>query len=228
MSKKIDRALYGPGWLEVTLGAVLSVALGLVLAAAYLVFKPVTQVKELPKEPALGMVYSIAGSQDPAKARQVASKQKIFAQGGSVSLKEDELNAAAAPAAPLAAPGKAALAAPEPAEVLSAGAPNFRLRGGLLQFSVPVRVRYPLVGLDATFLIQATGSFERSGDLFVYRPSQLYLGSCPVQRLPLVDEWVTDRMFNAGRFPAELVAAWGRLTGVTIEGDTLKLTMPPR
>ena len=48
---KFDRAHYGPSWVEVILGALLSLALGVVLAVAYFVARPVTLVKELPKEP---------------------------------------------------------------------------------------------------------------------------------------------------------------------------------
>ncbi len=231
MSKKLDRALNGPSWMEVILGACLSLALGVVLAAAYLVFKPVVQVKELPKEPVADQVYYIEGSHDSAKARRVASKQKIFLAGGSIAVVEDELNfAAMPPSAPAGkAPGSKApapVAAAEPAEVLTPGALNFRLHEGTLQVTVPVRVRYALVGLDATFLVQATGTFEKSGDRFVFAPSTLYVGSCPMQRLPGVSGAVVGKFLGAQRFPADLVEAWGKLADVTIDGATLKLSMP--
>ena len=226
MSKKLDRALYGPSWTEVIFGAVLSVALGAVLAAAYLVFKPVTQVKELPKEPVAGMVYYIEGSHDSAKARRVAAKQKIFLQGGSVSLVEDELNIAAMPPTPTAAPGKAPALAPEPTEFLSSGALNFRIRDDALQISLPVRVKYALVGLDTTFLVQTRGTFTRQGETFVYVPETIYLGSCPIQRLPMMSGLVMKKFLGAQRFPADVVAAWEKLAEVSIEGATLKLLMP--
>lgn len=237
MSKKLDRALYGPGWFEVIFGAVLSVALGVVLAAAYLIFKPVTQVKEVPKEPVAGTVYYIEGSHDSAKARRVVSKQKIFLQGGSVSLTEDELNIAAMPAVavPAPAPAKGSGKAPAPAPVapppdssdlLSAGALNVRIHEGALQVSVPVRVRYALVGLDATFLVQTTGTFVKEGDRFVYEPETMHLGSCPVQRLPMISGFVMGKFLGEQRFPADLVEAWGKLADVAIEGANLKLTMP--
>jgi hypothetical protein len=226
MSKKIDRALYGPSWTEVIFGAVLSVALGVLLAAGYLIFKPVTQVKELPKELVPGMVYYIEGSHDSAKARRVASKQKIFLQGGSISVIEDELNIAAMPASPPAAPGKAPAPAPEPTDVLSAGALNFRIHESALQISLPVRVKYALVGLDATFLVQTRGTFAKDGDTFVYVPETVLLGSCPIQRLPMMAGLVMKKFLGSQRFPADAVAAWEKLAEVSLNGATLKLAMP--
>ena len=230
MSKKVDRALYGPSWTEVILGAVLSVALGAILAGAYLVFKPVTLVKEIPKEPVAGMVYYIEGSHDGSKARRIAAKQKIFLQGGSVAVIEDEINIALIPANVAAAPvkGGAAPAKPEGEtnEVLNAGTPNFRIHDGMLQMSTPVQVKYPLVGLDTSFLVQTQGTFVKDGDVYVYQPTVIYVGSCPVQRLPVVKTLVAKKFLNPQRFPADIVAAWSKLAEVSIEGSTLKLSMP--
>src|SRR5687768_12387337 len=89
---KLHRKLHGPGWVEVFFGAVLSVLLGVVLGAVYLVFKPVTSVKEMPKEPIPGMVYYIEGSREGSKIREVSAKRKLMAQGSSVVLNHDELN----------------------------------------------------------------------------------------------------------------------------------------
>ncbi|MDB6128365.1 MAG: hypothetical protein JWM35_2261 [Verrucomicrobia bacterium] len=230
MSKKVDRALYGPSWTEVIFGAVLSVVLGVVLAGAYLVFKPVSVVKELPKEPGANTVYYIEGSHDGTKARRMAAKQKIFLQGGSIAVVEDEINLALIPAN-TAAPAKGApapaKAAPEPTnEIVAAGTPNFRIHDGLLQMSVPVQVKYSLVGLDASFLVQTQGTFVRDGDVFVYEPTVVYVGSCPVQRVPMLKGLVTKKFLNAQRFPPDIVAAWNKLAEVSIDGSTLKLSMP--
>lgn len=230
MSKKVERALYGPSWTEVTLGAVLSVALGVILAGAYLVFKPVTLVKEVPKAPVAGMVYYIEGSHDGTKARRMAAKQKIFLQGGSVAVVEDEINLALIPANVPAASGKPGAAPAKPEgesnEILTAGTPNFRIHDGVMQMSVPVQVKYSLIGVDTSFLVQTEGTFVKDGDVFVYEPTTVYVGSCPVQRLPMVKGLVAKKFLNAQRFPPDLVAAWGKLAEVSIEGSTLKLSMP--
>lgn len=222
MSNKLDRALYGPSWTEVILGAVLSVALGIVLAAAFLIFKPVTLVREMPKEPIPGMVYYFEGSHDSAKARRLPEKQKAFLKGGSVVLTEDELNLAAAPAQ---TPGKVS-ATPEDG-FLNPGLVNVRIHEGTFQVSVPVKVKYSLVGLDTTVVVVTKGKFEKDGDSYVYEPETVYVGSCPVQRLPMVESFVMGKFFSSARFPADVVAAWDKLSEVSIEGATLKLTAKP-
>lgn len=99
--KKIEKALYGPSTTEVALGAILGLIAGVLAACVFLIFKPVAQVKELPKEPVRGTLYFLPGSESGAKNRGWQAKQKTFAGGGSVDLVEDELNAwAAAKVAP--------------------------------------------------------------------------------------------------------------------------------
>ncbi|MDB6167139.1 MAG: hypothetical protein JWM88_3 [Verrucomicrobia bacterium] len=236
MSKKVDRALYGPSWTEVILGAVLAAALGVVLAAVYLVLKPVTQVKEIPKEPVPGMIYYIEGSHDSAKARRLVAKQQAFLKGGPIELSEDELNLAvmpvttstpakSAPPAKGAPPAKTPAAEPEATGFLTAGASNFRLTSGRLQMSVPLHVKYALVGLDTTILVQSQGVFEKVGDVFVYQPDTVYLGSCPVHRIPMLKGMVMKKFLNADRFPPDMATAWDKLADVRIEGSTLKLGM---
>src|SRR5687767_11071379 len=99
---KTQRKIDGPGWFEVIFGAALSVALGVVLAAAFFIFKPVTTVKELPKEPEAKMVYYIQGTRDSSKTREVGAKRRLLVEGQAVALNEDELNTLVMP--PTAAP----------------------------------------------------------------------------------------------------------------------------
>jgi hypothetical protein len=226
MSNKIDRAHYGPSWTEVILGAVLSIVLGVVLAAAYLIFKPVTLVKEIPKEPVEGTVYYIEGSHDTSKAKKLVAKQKTFLQGGSIDLIEDELNLAVIPPPPAPVKGAPPAPAPEQTTLVNAGVPNFRIATGKLQLSVPVHVKVALVGLDTTFMLQTQGGFVKDGDVFVYQPDVIYLGSCPVHRIPVLKKFVMKKFVNANVLPADLSAAWAKLSDVTIDGSTLKLGMP--
>lgn len=223
MSKRFDRARYGPGWPEVIFGAVLSIVLGVVLSAAFFVFKPVTKVKELPKEPIPGTVYYIEGSRDYSNARRLVAKQKFFAKGGSVVVNEDELNSAANPATAPVAPGSEP---PPPPTVLSAGAPNFRIHDGVLQISVPMRVKWDLAYLDQTVLVQAVGSFARRGESIVFVPKTMFVGSCPVERIPRALDLIMKKVFEAQPVPPDIAAAWSKLVDVTVDGSTLRLTMP--
>ncbi len=230
MSKKIDRAVHSPSWAEVILGAALSLVLGVVLGAALLVIKPVAQVKELPKEADRDAkaVYYIEGSRDGAKARQALAKRKALVDGQSVEASEDELNslvgAAPAPAAPKPGAKKEEKAAPPPArtdDIITAGTPNFRIRDGEMQIGIPVTIN----AIGQKVIVQARGGFVKKGEGFVFEPSQLYLGSCPVQRLPFLAGFVGSKIFGAQAIPEDIATAWKKATNVTIEKNTVKVAM---
>jgi len=76
--KKIEKALYGPSMTEVALGAVLGLVVGVLAACVYLVFKPVSLVKEMPPadKQLKSMVYYIPGSESGAKSKGWQAKQK--------------------------------------------------------------------------------------------------------------------------------------------------------
>lgn len=222
MNKKLERELNGPSATEVILGAVLSLVLGAALAAVYLVLKPVSTAKELPKEPVEGVVYYLEGSRDSSKAREALTKRKNFIEGGTIALSEDELNTLVAAVAP-AAKADAKAAASTATQSVAAGAPNFRIRDGVLQIGLPVNVN--VAGFSRRVIVQARGGFEKHGDLFAFEPSEFYVGSCPLQNLPAAKGIVTKKVLGAVVVPEELAAAWSRLSDVTIDGSTLKLTM---
>jgi hypothetical protein len=224
MRKRYDRARYGPGWFEVIFGALLSIILGVVLAVSYFVFRPVTRVKELPKDPVPGMVYYIEGSRDYSNARRLTAKQRFFAKGGSVVVNEDELNTAANPVAAPVTPGSEP--APAPTTVLTPGSPNFRIHDGLLQITVPMRIKVDSLFIDQVVLVQATGTFVRRGEVFVFAPKTVFVGSCPVDRIPKAVDFIMKKVFDSQPVPPDIAASWGKLADVTIEGSTLRLTMP--
>lgn len=226
MNKKIERELHGPSWTEVILGAVLSLILGVVLAAAWLVFKPVAAVREMPKEPAPDVVYYLEGSRDSFKARQASAKQRAFVQGESVELHEEELNLLTAPrvTTPAATPGQTQ-AAPAAAEkgLVTPGAPNFRIRDGAMQIGVPLELS--LLGFKQRVIMQARGGFASRGERVVFAPDEFYVGSCPIQRLPFVEGMLMKRIMAEADIPEELATAWSNVSEAAIEGSTLQLTM---
>lgn len=242
MSKKIDRAQHGPSLTEVFLGVVLSLVLGVALGAALLVARPVVVAKETPKDPDPKAIYFIEGSRNTTKARQALAKRKAFVEGQSVTVTEDEINALAAPA-PAAAPGakaaekkvdpkaktdpKAKEAAPPPASsdgMIAVGQPNFRVREGKVQIGVPVTIN--VLGLGEKVIAQARGGIVKKGDLFVFEAETLYLGSCPVQRLPFLAGYVREKFIASQAIPEDIKTSWAKLANVTIEGNAVKLTMP--
>lgn len=244
MSKKIDRAIHGPGWVEVILGAVLSVILGVIIGAVLLILRPVVVAKETPKDIDRRVVYFIEGARgDSAKAKSALAKRKAFVEGQSISVTEDEINALTAPTPAPAAPAptpktgekkadpkakeadKAAAAAPASSgEVLAVGAPNFRIREGVLQIGAPVTVS--VLGLDQRVIAQARGGLVKKGDIFVFDPTVLYLGSCPVQRLPFLAGYVREKFLAGQTIPEDIKTAWPKVANASLEGNALKLMMP--
>jgi len=237
MSAKLDRTVHGPGWTEVILGAVLSIVLGAVIAAALLVARPVVTARQTPKAADVDpqAVTYIPGARDPGKVRSALAKRKAFGEGQSVTLAEEELNALgalpaatlASPAGELPPPAPAAAGGAKPAAseaTFERGAANVRLHDGKLQVAVPVTVN--LLGLKPQIIIQARGGFEKQAAGFAYVPEVLYVGSLPVDRLPFVNGYVRGLLLDSVTTPEDLRAAWPKLASVTVEGRSLKLTMP--
>jgi hypothetical protein len=229
-SKKVDRAIHGPGWGEVILGAILSLILGVIVGVVLLVIKPVVVAKELPKDPAPGTLYYVEGLHgDAGKARQALAKRKAFVEGQSIKVTEDEINAltaSAVPAAPAPKPGQKAAAQPEPVksgETVSTGVPNVRIRKGEMQVGVPITLS--VFGFEQRIIAQARGGFEKQGDVFAYDPSEIYFGSCPVQKLPFVAGYIRQKLTSSQKIPDDIAAAWAKLANVSIEGNTLNLAM---
>ncbi len=220
---KIEREKYGPSLVEITLGAALSLALGVVLAAAYLVAKPVATVRELPKEEdrVRDQVYFIEGSKDSTKGRTWLRKRQLLMEGQSseVALTEDELNAGLNDAPKPAEGGAIAGTA-----LIEPSAINFRIRGGVFQVALPSTVNF--LGYRIPVVFQARGGFERDDDRFVFVPDDFYIGSLAANRLPFLRGLVTSRLVAAKAVAPELVEAWGKVSAVAVTGDTLQLTLP--
>lgn len=231
MTKKVDRAVYGPSWTEVILGAFLALILGVAIGALLLIFRPVTVAREEPKEREKNTVYFIEGSKDTGRGRTALAKREALLAGQSVTVTEEELNALLAQTA---APAGGEKKAPEKAkdakdaaksgsnEYLGTGAPNVRIANGEMQVAVPVTLDF----IGQKVIAQARGGFEKEGSVFVFKPTEMYLGSCPVHRLPVLAGMVRDEFLKAQPIPEDLKAAWQKLAAVSVQGNTLKLTMP--
>lgn len=223
MSRR-DRVANGPSWAEVIFGAILSLVLGVVLGALLLVFRPVVTAKEEPKERESGVVYYIEGVRDGSKGRQALAKRKSFIEGQSITVTEEEINSLIAPVAAAPAQGekKEGDAAAASSEYFKTGTPVVRVREGVLQIGLPVTVDL----LGTKLIAQAQGSLVKQGDIFVFEPQTMYLGSCPVNRVPYLSGLVREKVLNAYPVPEDIKQAWGKLASATVDGKTVKLTMP--
>jgi hypothetical protein len=234
-TKQIDRALYGPSLFEVTLGAVLSILLGAALAALFLILKPVVVAPELPKEEerVAGAVYFLQGRTDATRGKQWQAKRQRLAEGtpGEVAFTEEELNAwlAADAPKPATAPKKAAPApkpgakAPEPEvpeELVTAEPLNVRIRDGVFQVGLPASLNVVVTSLPV--VVQARGGFEKSGESWSFRPSELYVGSLPLHRIPGVSEFAVRKFMRSGPFPED---TWKSVADLKVEDKQLKITL---
>jgi len=241
---KLASEQHGPGWLEIIFGAGLCLALGVVLGAAHLVFKPVQKVNELPKDAPVSLlyppVYFIEGATSGGSAWK--SKQQAFLSGtgGAITLSEQELNAfvaaAAPPPAPVKPPAPAATTAPADktkptaaaytVATLGPGVINFRLHDNELQAAMAGN--FHLVGLGIAPLVQIRGNFAKGADGFALQPDEFYLGSLPLHKITGLSGWLFKKMLGAQTgVPAELQAAWQKLGNVAVNGDQLTLTLTP-
>lgn len=219
-NKKIERALNGPGMIEITLGVVLSVTLGVLLAALHLVFTPVEVVKKAPDEPEAGKVYFVEGSQSGSKASQWKRKRQMLADGGpvEVAFNEDELNSWMASVAPQAAQeaGVAGFFMPERV--------NFRIQESVLQVGLAGKLSAAGVSHDLVF--QTRGQFEKGAAGFVFVPAEFYVGSLPLHTVPGLAPFFIKRILAAQELPEDMQETWKQLDTVVVENTVLRLNRP--
>lgn len=222
-SRKIDRAKYGPGMGEVVLSVILSLLLGAALAVAELVWKPVKVVTQLPKDQPAGMVYLVERGGSGGGA-QWMRKQQLFAGGGSVDVNDGELNAWYASAMAPAAGAKRETSSF--GGVLELGQPYFQIRNGRLEISSKGMLNVHWFDLKHPLIVQVAGHFAKQEGEYSLVPDRFYIGSCPLQRLPIVGNLVLRYLLGRHPAPKAVAASWAKLAGVSIKNGTLMLKMP--
>ena len=237
MSRKIDRALYGPSLFEVTLGAILSILLGGVFAFLFLVFKPVVVAKELPKEEdrVESTVYYVEGKDETSRDRQWMHKRQMLLDGtpGEMTLSEDEINACITsgrpkkPAKRIPPPPKPGQPAPKPEEepvpdeLFTHDVPNVRIHDGIFQVGMPGQLN--LITFSLPVIIQSQGTFAKAADMWEYVPATAYLGSMPLHRIPGLTRWLIRKISETTPVPDQAWAAWKRVDDVSIGGRLMHL-----
>ena len=226
MLKKYNREQAGPSWAEVILGAVLAVILGVAVGAAYMISKPVAKVTVIPKDAPANAIYYIEGSTSFTRSG-LEEVRKSFLGGESVDVTEGEINAfLSSISKPAAAPAKPGDKGPAsaPGKMIDPGPLNARIHGGKLQLGDTVA--FSAYGMSASVIVQATGGFVKDGAQFVFDPETIYVGGCPVQRLLFLKGWIVGKLLLAQPVPADIAAAWSKLSDVSIEGTKLRLKAP--
>jgi len=224
-NKKIERALNGPGFFEISFGVILSLALGVLLAALHLIFKPVEVIAKPPETEVSGQVYLLEGSASSSKAQQWKRKRQMLADGAAadVSFTEEELNAWAASMTPQPQKG----AAPATTETLFAPEKvNFRIQKGILQVGLVGKLTVSALGLSRDMVFQTRGKFVKGDNGYVFSPDELYLGSLPTHTVPHMTSLIMERVLAAQELPEDLKATWKKLNLVAVEDNTLRLVLP--
>lgn len=221
-NKKIDRARNGPGLFEITLGVVLSITLGVLLAVVHLIFKPVEVVAKPPESVESGKVYFIEGASNSNKARQWQRKRQMLADGAAadVVFSEEELNAWMASATPKPPQGAAAaqtvMVAPEKI--------NFRIQGGVLQVGVLSKVA--VLGLTQDLVVQTRGKFVPGNGGYRFTADEFYIGSLPAHIVPGLVPLIMERLLSSQELPDDLKTTWSKLKLVAVEDNSLHLALP--
>jgi len=218
MDQPLERALHGPGLFEIIFGATLSLALGVVLAAVWLVLKPVESVKEPSVDASPSVVYYVAGETNSAGARTWLRKRQVLAEGqsGALVISEQELNAwASASIKPPAADATATLVP---------GQLNFRIHEGALQIASPATLS--VLGMSFPVIVQARGTFTPHNGSLAFDPQEFFFGSLAVHRIPRFNHWMIAKLSHLQSLPDDVVAGWKKVSQATIEGKFLTLSLP--
>jgi hypothetical protein len=227
MLKKVKKSQKGPSWFEVGLGAVLSVILGAALGAAYMINKPVIKVTAIPKDAVPGAVYLIEGAKN-LNRDGITEKRRQFVGGETIVIDEGDINGffagIAKPSAPAAKPGDKAPPPGNDAKLLETSAINARIREGKIQFSDTATVT--VMGVSVPVVVQATGTFMKSGSVFEFDPESIYVGGCPMQRMIFFRGWILKKLLFAQPAPDDVAGAWSKLVDVALEGTKLRLKAP--
>lgn len=222
--------LRAPSLFEIIVGSLLSVLLGVVLAASILILKPVEVVKELPKEPVAGKLYYLEGKKGWDAGKKWMFKRDAFLQGHSVSVSEDELNTWVDNIYPAATPPPASQKdkkeSAEAKPLIVTGTPNFRLMGETLKWCVVFDVN--VFGYSFNVAAQAEGAFvkPKGKDTIQFRPEVFYVGSLPVHKLLALKDLIFNRVVGCFELPDDLVQIWSKLGDAKIEKRQLVLTLP--
>jgi len=216
-SKKLERELYGPSVFEITLGAALSLILGALLAAGYLAAQPVETLRALPREPDPDKVYYITGSYRSSQGSGWQRKKQRLLEPGAITvqLTEDELNTW------LRSSEMQAEQDDNEGGIITVEQMNFRIADGSLQVGLPCEVS--VFGRTYATVVQTQGDFVKSGDQFVYNPTEVMVGHLGAHRLPLVGSFIAGRLAAIHDVPDELEEAWETLSDVRVEGRELVL-----
>lgn len=210
----------GPRPVEIAIAAVLSVIVGFVGAAAFLMFQTPERVSELPDpdDRELGRLYFVEGKSGNASHDTWQPKEAAVKTGrsGRLSLVEEELNRWAAQSLQPDQEAEQGFISVEP------GQPEFRIADSLLTIRSPLT--WSAFGVSQTFDAQTSGELVQRDGTYVLDHGRVYVGSCPLPGM-LGRRLVRD-VTATFDLSAELREGWASLESVELDEDALRLVIP--
>jgi hypothetical protein len=206
---------------EIVFGVLLSVTLGVLLAAVHLVFKPVEVVNKPPEDVVAGQVYLIEGATNGSVARQWVRKRQMLADGSSanVTFNEEELNAWMASVTPQGQKEAAATM-----QIYTPERVNFRIRDSILQAGVLGKL--DVAGIEREMVLQTRGKFVKGAEGFKFTADEFYVGSLPVHMIPYLTQFIVERALTTAELPEDVTDTWKKLELVAVEDNLLRLVLP--
>lgn len=194
----------------------------MLIAATYLVFVPVHEVKRMPAEDDIKPgVYYVEGRRSGIDGAEWVGKRNLLVseEPFEFTLREEELNQWSS-----ASYGEVRknLKVEYGDTKLEPGIPVFRIEEGRIQVGVPIELNG--IGDNLRIILQTSGEFVPGSDGgLVYQPESVYLGSCRVPTFQNISTLVTNGIAKVMSVPEDISAAWPTLSRATVKGDTLTL-----
>jgi hypothetical protein len=216
----------GPGSFSKLIGGAFGILMGgcfgILIAAVYLTFRPVHEVKRMPAEEDMKPgVYYIEGRRSGMDgAEWVSKRNEVVAEGAlDITVNEQELNQWSSATF---SDRRMDLKIEYGDAKFEPGIPNFRIADDQVQIGFPFDIKG--VGDNRRLIFQAKGTFVEGPDATrVFVPEYVYLGSCRIPNLGGFSAVVVRSLANVVGAPEEVLAAWPSLTDVTVDGDVIKL-----
>lgn len=216
----------GPGSLSALIIGILSLLaggfVGMLIAATYLVFVPVHEVKRMPAEDDIKPgIYYVEGRRSGIDgAEWVGKRNQLIAEAPfEFTLREEELNQWSSSSY---GEMRKNLKIEYGNTKLEPGIPMFRIDEGLVQVGVTIELNG--IGDNLRVILQASGDFVKGPDqAFVFQADTVYLGSCRIPHFQGISSLVTGGLSRVMGVPEDIATAWPTLSRVSIEGGTLTL-----
>jgi hypothetical protein len=110
-----------------------------------------------------------------------------------------------------------------PEDLITPSVVNFRIRDGVVQVGLPTTIN--TLGYTFPVVAQARGGFEKKGDAYMFVPDEVMIGSLPLHRFPHAVDYMMEKVMSSEALPPELMAAWGKVKTVVVDGNQIKLTI---